>query len=219
MQGSRNLPLHMQNFCSFFFCLSPFSLSSGSCCVVRRIVLMILHYMSVIILGILFPQRKYPIDAQWEGMGDVGSARYELALLPPCPTIRVLSYMGFHGPNMGYFCWGCFSRIHTHSAMFSGHSFLLTCTNLVLLWDKSIGLGGTIYTLESYLCARYLQNHLMRFKMLYIRSSSHPPPPPLSSFFVPCFLISSFPVLASFLFLFSIIFPIFQLWLKCYYAI
>ena len=31
-------------------------------------------------------------DAQWEGMGDVGSARYELALLPPCPTINVLSY-------------------------------------------------------------------------------------------------------------------------------
>ena len=25
------------------------------------------------------------IDAQWEGMGDVGSARYEPALLPPCP--------------------------------------------------------------------------------------------------------------------------------------
>ena len=32
------------------------------------------------------------IDAQWEGMGDVGSARYEPALLPPCPAIRVLSY-------------------------------------------------------------------------------------------------------------------------------
>ena len=31
------------------------------------------------------------IDAQWEGMGDVGSARYEPALLPPCLTIRVLS--------------------------------------------------------------------------------------------------------------------------------
>ena len=31
-------------------------------------------------------------DAQWEGMGDVGSATYELALLPPCPTIRVLSF-------------------------------------------------------------------------------------------------------------------------------
>ena len=28
------------------------------------------------------------IDALWEGMGDVGSARYEPALLPPCPTIR-----------------------------------------------------------------------------------------------------------------------------------
>ena len=25
-------------------------------------------------------------------MGDVGSARYEPALLPPCPTVRVLSY-------------------------------------------------------------------------------------------------------------------------------
>ena len=32
------------------------------------------------------------ITAQWEGMGDVGAARYEPALLPPCPTIRVLSY-------------------------------------------------------------------------------------------------------------------------------
>ena len=32
------------------------------------------------------------INALWEGMGDVGSARYEPALLPPCPTIRVLSY-------------------------------------------------------------------------------------------------------------------------------
>ena len=32
------------------------------------------------------------IDAQWEGMGDVGSARYEPALLPPCLTIRVLIY-------------------------------------------------------------------------------------------------------------------------------
>ena len=32
------------------------------------------------------------VTAQWEGMGDVGSARYEPALLPPRPTIRVLSY-------------------------------------------------------------------------------------------------------------------------------
>ena len=31
-------------------------------------------------------------DAQWEGMEDVGSARYEPALLPPCPTIGVFSY-------------------------------------------------------------------------------------------------------------------------------
>ena len=32
------------------------------------------------------------MTAQWEGMGDVGSARYEPALLPPCPTISLLSY-------------------------------------------------------------------------------------------------------------------------------
>ena len=32
------------------------------------------------------------IDAQWDGMEDVGSERYEQALLPPCPTIKVLSY-------------------------------------------------------------------------------------------------------------------------------
>ena len=30
--------------------------------------------------------------AQWEGDGDVGSASYEQALLPPCPTKRALSY-------------------------------------------------------------------------------------------------------------------------------
>ena len=35
------------------------------------------------------------IDAQWEGMGDVWSARYEPALLPPCPTVRVLSYSNY----------------------------------------------------------------------------------------------------------------------------
>ena len=32
------------------------------------------------------------MTAQCEGMGEVGSVRYEPALLPPCPSIRVLSY-------------------------------------------------------------------------------------------------------------------------------
>ena len=32
------------------------------------------------------------MTAQCEGMGEVGSARYEPALLPPCQSIRVLSY-------------------------------------------------------------------------------------------------------------------------------
>ena len=32
------------------------------------------------------------ITAQWKGMEDAGSARYEPAQHPPCPTIKVLSY-------------------------------------------------------------------------------------------------------------------------------
>ena len=31
-------------------------------------------------------------ECKCEGMGEVGSARYEPALLPPCPSIRILSY-------------------------------------------------------------------------------------------------------------------------------
>ena len=31
------------------------------------------------------------MTAQCEGMGEVGSARYEPALLPPCPSLRLLS--------------------------------------------------------------------------------------------------------------------------------
>ena len=45
-------------------------------------------YLSILTLKVLVAT----IDKQWEGMGDVGSARYEPALLPPCLTIRVLSY-------------------------------------------------------------------------------------------------------------------------------
>ena len=44
--------------------------------------------LSVVTLTVLVTT----IDAQWEGMRDVGSARYEPALFPPCPTIRVLNY-------------------------------------------------------------------------------------------------------------------------------
>ena len=40
----------------------------------------------------LFKVLVTTIDAQWEGIGDVGLARCEPALLPPCPTIRVISY-------------------------------------------------------------------------------------------------------------------------------
>ena len=36
--------------------------------------------------------RTWIITAQWEGMGDIGLARYKSVLLLPCLTIRVLSY-------------------------------------------------------------------------------------------------------------------------------
>ena len=38
------------------------------------------------------PLQNRVITAQCEGMGEVGSARYEPALLPPCPSIRALRY-------------------------------------------------------------------------------------------------------------------------------
>ena len=41
--------------------------------------------------GLTLAVQVSTIDAQWEGMGDVGSARYEPALLPPCPTISALT--------------------------------------------------------------------------------------------------------------------------------
>ena len=50
------------------------------------------HYMMLCFCTLTLKVLVVTIDAQWEGMGDVGSARYEPALLPPCPTIRVLSY-------------------------------------------------------------------------------------------------------------------------------
>ena len=55
-------------------------------------LLLILHLQQKTIVPLTLKALVATIDAQWEGMGDVGSARYEPALLPPCPTIRVLSY-------------------------------------------------------------------------------------------------------------------------------
>ena len=55
------------------------------------------HFISTLgnkytVTGLTLKVLVTTIDAQWEGMGDAGSARYEPALLPPCLTIRVLSY-------------------------------------------------------------------------------------------------------------------------------
>ena len=47
---------------------------------------------------------KQDNDSTVRGDGEVGSARYEPALLPPCPSIRVLSYSNcqeIHSPADG----------------------------------------------------------------------------------------------------------------------
>ena len=82
--------------------LYSFSLDSDHF-TVRVFLELLKHVVSDLALDQMIEVRNYSdlltltvlvatIDAQWEGMGDVGSARYELALLPPCPTIGVLSY-------------------------------------------------------------------------------------------------------------------------------
>ena len=45
------------------------------------------------------------ITAQWEGIGDVGLARYEPALLPPWPTFRALSYSNCQGSTHSISKW------------------------------------------------------------------------------------------------------------------
>ena len=49
-------------------------------------------HLVAVVMGLTLKVLVVTIDAQWEGMGDVGSVRYEPALLPPCLTIKVLSY-------------------------------------------------------------------------------------------------------------------------------
>ena len=56
-----------------------------SCVVIPKLVLLTTNWSTLKVL-------VATIDVQWEGLEDVGSVRYEPALHPPCPTIRVLSY-------------------------------------------------------------------------------------------------------------------------------
>ena len=55
-------------------------------------LLWLFSFLSQMLLVLTLTVLVATIGAQWEGMEDVGSARYEPALLPPCPTIKVLSY-------------------------------------------------------------------------------------------------------------------------------
>ena len=77
----------MPNYCNVFLRIMPISLG--------RIMPSWKSYLDVVgtlRVNLTLTVLVATIDAQWEGMRDVGSVRYEPALLPPCPTIRVLSY-------------------------------------------------------------------------------------------------------------------------------
>ena len=88
--------IHHINAENISFLIAP-NLSSYN--IVRSYSIYVLPYttfanmfLACLLVTLTLTVRVATIDAQWEGMGDVGSARYEPALLPPCPTIRVLSY-------------------------------------------------------------------------------------------------------------------------------
>ena len=70
------------------------------------------------------------MTAQCEGMGEVGSARYEPALLPPCPSVRVLSYSD---------CQEIHSRQQTGLAVLSVKDTICNhqvgCLVLYVLWS------------------------------------------------------------------------------------
>ena len=59
------------------------------------------------------------MTAQCEGMGEVGSARYEPALLPPCPSIRVLSYSNCQrSTHSSRRAWQCKFKCNVFSMLF-----------------------------------------------------------------------------------------------------
>ena len=49
-------------------------------------MLCVITYMHMLSKSLTLKVLVTTIDAQWEGMGDVGSVRYEPALLPPMPN-------------------------------------------------------------------------------------------------------------------------------------
>ena len=64
-------------------------------CVFNSLVAYITSILTLTVLAVTIDALRLlnrVITVQCEGMGEVGSARYEPALLPPCPGIRALCY-------------------------------------------------------------------------------------------------------------------------------
>ena len=84
------------------------------------------------------------MTAQCEGMGEVGSARYEPALLPPCPSIRVLSYSNCqeitHASRRAWQC-KCGAVRSAASSYAAMRMVAGSRPDLVIAWEWHIGLA------------------------------------------------------------------------------
>ena len=85
----------VQELCEPAVAWTPWASPSAACVLASSLA--VVYYVKNKVCSNCFQQLTLKvlvvtIDAQLEGMGDVGSVRYELALLPPYPTIRDLSY-------------------------------------------------------------------------------------------------------------------------------
>ena len=76
---------------------------------------------------------KQDNDSTVRGMGEVGSARYEPALLPPCPSIRVLSYSNYQEIHSRHRrAWQCKCKGDLTEACWNGLSPESNAVHLVL---------------------------------------------------------------------------------------
>ena len=74
------------------------------------------------------------MTAQCEGMGEVGLVRYEPALLPPCPSIRALSYSNCQRSPIPTYGLGSVSVNHSNSIKSLDTSLLCSPINYNSYW-------------------------------------------------------------------------------------
>ena len=82
------------------------------------------------------------MTVQCEGMGEVGSARYEPALLPPCPSIRALSYSNCQRPTHSKYGLGSVVLMIVVNSNMKQKDFLFLSSFICPQWSIHIGYGS-----------------------------------------------------------------------------